>query len=196
MYKLTLGGAIVLAIVIPLALVALPFIEFFNGMAAQPKGKAQATYGRTYGEELLVGRAPVEGTIPHGYMPYPYEQLENTLDAAKQVGEQLENPIPVTMENLQRGRELYNINCKVCHGGRGEGDGSVVGPGRFPAPPSLHTKEALEYKDGTLYHIMTKGIGQMPAYAEKLDPDQRWLVAHYVGVLQRAMAPKPEDLKP
>ena len=47
MYKFTLGSALVLAIAAPLGMVAIPFIEFFNGMAAQPKGKAQLTYGRT-----------------------------------------------------------------------------------------------------------------------------------------------------
>jgi mono/diheme cytochrome c family protein len=196
MYKTTLGGALILSIAIPLALVALPFIEFFNGMAAQPKGKAQATYGRTYGEEWLVERVPAEGSIPLGYEAYPYDDLDNTMEAAKQVGEQYENPFPVTMANLGRGRELYNIFCITCHGGRGEGDGPVVGPGRYPAPPSLHTKEALEYKDGTLYHIMAKGIGQMPSYAQQLDPDERWMVAQYIDALQRALAPKPEDLEP
>ena len=64
MYKLTLGALVVLAIALPLGMVALPFVEFFNGMAAQPKGKAQATYGRTYGGDWLVEREPVEGTIP------------------------------------------------------------------------------------------------------------------------------------
>ena len=196
MYKLTLGGALVMALAIPLVLAAVPFIEFFNGMAAQSKGKAQAAYGRACGDELIVRRAPVEGTIPRRHHPYPYNSLESTIEAARQVGEQLENPIPITMENLERGRQLYNVYCMVCHGGRGQGDGPVIGPERFPAPPSLHTKEALQYKDGTLYHILSKGNGKMPSYADKLDPDERWMVAHYLSALQRAMAPKPEDLTP
>ena len=64
MYKATLVGFLLLAIFIPLGLVAIPFIEFFNGMAAQPKGKAQMTYGRRFGEELLVERPPPAGTMP------------------------------------------------------------------------------------------------------------------------------------
>jgi len=196
MYKLTLGGAVVFAITLPLALVALPFIEFFNGMAAQPKGKPQMTYGRTYDAELLVERAPVEGTIPRGHFPYPYDRPENTIEAAKLVGETPHNPVPVSLENLKRGQALYNVYCVTCHGSRGEGDGPVIGPDRFPAPPSLHTKEAIAYKDGALYHIMTKGIGKMPSYAEKLDPQERWVVAHYVRALQRSMAPTSEDLTP
>ncbi|UCE61309.1 MAG: cytochrome c [Phycisphaerales bacterium] len=196
MYKLTLGTLVVLAIALPLGMVALPFVEFFNGMAAQPKGKAQATYGRTYGGDWIVERCPVEGTIPRNHYPYPYEHVNNTIEAAGEVGTHLENPLPMTMANLQRGQRLYSVYCITCHGNQGQGDGPVIGPGRFPAPPSLHTKQALDYKDGTLYHIMTKGLGKMPAYTDKLDPEERWMVAHYLRALQRSMAPKPEDLKP
>ncbi|MGD2109164.1 MAG: cytochrome c [Phycisphaerae bacterium] len=194
MYRLTLGGALVLAFVIPLAMVALPFIEFFNGMAAQPKAKSQMTYGRTYDASLLVERLPVEGTIPRGYYPYAFDHMENTIEAAKEVGEELENPVPVTMASLQRGRALFDVYCLVCHGPRGEGNGPVIGPERFPAPPSLHTKDAQGYADGTLFHVITKGIGKMPSYAVKLEPEERWMVVHYIRALQRSMDPRPEDL--
>jgi mono/diheme cytochrome c family protein len=195
MYKLTLGATVVLAIMVPLGMVAIPFIEFFNGMAAQPKGKAQMTYGRTYGEDRPVERRPVEGTIPRGYVPYRFDHLGNTIEDARKAGNQLTNPLPLTIENLRGGQELYNVYCIVCHGERGEGDGPVIGPDRFPAPPSLHTKQAVGYNDGTLFHIMTKGIGKMPSYADQLDQRERWMVVHYLHALQRSMAPKPEDLQ-
>jgi len=195
MYKLTLGATVVLAIAVPLAMVAIPFIEFFNGMAAQPKGKAQMTYGRTYGEDRPVQRGPVKGTIPRGHVPYRFDHLGSTIDDARIAGQRLNNPLPLTLENLKRGQELYNVYCIVCHGRQGDGDGPVIGPDRFPAPPSLHTEQALGYKDGTLYHVMTKGVGKMPSYADQLDSRERWVAAHYVRALQRSMAPKPEDLK-
>mgnify|MGYP002725684088 CR=1 FL=1 len=195
MYKFTLGTVAVLAIIVPLGMVAIPFIEFFNGMAAQPKGRSQMTFGRVYGEERLVERAPVEGTVPRGHMPYRFGHLGNKIEDAKLVGEELVNPLPVTIENLQGGRELFEVYCIVCHGPKGNGDGSVVGAERFPAPPSMHTEQALEYKDGTLFHIVTKGTGKMPSYADKLDPRERWMVVHFLRALQRSMAPTPEDLK-
>ncbi len=196
MYKLTLGGAVLFALVLPLALVALPFVEFFNGMAAQPKGRPQMTFGRVFGAELLVERSPVDGTVPRGHYDYAYDHMGNTIEDARKVGEQLYSPLPITMDNLRRGRELYNVYCAVCHGSRGQGDGPVIGPGRFPAPPSLHTEQAREYENGTLYHIMTKGLGKMPPYAGQLDPDERWRVAQFVHALERSMAPTPEDLTP
>jgi mono/diheme cytochrome c family protein len=222
MYKATLVTLVVAAFVIPLALAATPFIEFFNGMAAQPKGKAQMTYGRTYGEELLVTRDPVPGTMPRGWAPYELAYLterieeakaadpemdptllaELEMNAAKEAGELLANPVPVTEEAMLRGRDRYDVFCIVCHGSKGQADGSatgtnpVTGVPRFPAPPSLHTEQARAYADGTIYHIITAGIGQMPGYADKLPPEDRWKVIHYVRALQRAMNPRSEDLEP
>ncbi len=46
-YKASLISMVALAFIIPIAIVAMPFNEFLNGMAAQPKGKAQMTFGRT-----------------------------------------------------------------------------------------------------------------------------------------------------
>lgn len=196
LFRFFLAGMLVAAVVVPLALAAMPFIEFFNDMAAQPKGKTQMTYGRLYGAPLVVERAPVPGTVPRDWYPYAFADLGNDVKVARAIGERNPNPVPVTLENLQRGQKLYNIYCIACHGERGLGDGPVTAvtkPGRFPPPPSLHTENARTYKDGSIYHIVTMGMGKMPSYADKLDPEDRWKVIHYVRALQRSMNPKPED---
>ena len=99
------------------------------------------------------------------------------------------------MEVLQRGRTLFTIYCGVCHGSEALGDGPVVGPDRFPAPPSLHTDVARAYKDGTLFQIISAGKANMSSYADMLEPKDRWAVIYYVRALQRSLHPKPEDLK-
>ena len=196
MYKATLVAAVACGFVVPLALVATPFIEFFNGMAAQPKGKSQMTYGRVFGEDRMVERPPVEGTVPRGYLSYPFAALGNEIQDAEKAGAALANPVPLTMENLKRGQAIYEILCIVCHGKKAEADGPVTGPNGFPAPPSLHTDRARAFKDGTIYHIIMKGLGKMPSYADKISPEDRWKTIQYVRALQRAMNPRPEDLKP
>jgi mono/diheme cytochrome c family protein len=192
---------VVLAFTVPLGIVALPFVEFFNGMAAQPKARTQMLIGRTYAQQQLVERQPVFGTMPRGYVPYAYDDRGNKIEDAKDVGLRLANPVPINMQNLRRGQKLYNVACINCHGEQGIGDGPVTGPsaspagGRFPAPPSLHTDEARGYEDGTIFHIITKGVGKMPSHANDLAPADRWKVVHYVRALQRSMNPKPEDLR-
>lgn len=194
-YKVVLVSLVALAFAIPLALAAIPFIEFFNGMAAQPKAKAQMTYGRVHGEEIPTQRPLAAGTVPRDYEVYPFEHLGNTPEDARLAGAGLENPVVRSLAHMHRGQEFYNIYCIVCHGREGTGDGPVVGPDRFPAPPSLHTDQARGYADGTIYHMITKGLGKMPSYADKLAPEDRWKVVHYLRALQRAMNPQPEDVE-
>jgi len=196
MYKATLLSFVALAFIVPLVLVTVPFIEFFNGMAAQPKGRTQMTYGRVRGQELLVGRLPVEGTIPRSFDPHAPEVGERTLQDAQEIGKQLENPVAPTLAHLEQGQKISTVYCSVCHGTRGEGDGPVTGASRFPAPPTLHSEQAVDYADGTIFHIITKGTEKMPGYADKVGRVDRWKVVHYVRALQLSMNPAPEHLEP
>jgi mono/diheme cytochrome c family protein len=198
LFKAAAVALVLLAFAVPITVVALPFLEFFNDMAAQPKGKAQMTYGREHdpaGEGWPVERPPVEGTLPRGHVPYPFAAAGNKLEDAKAVGTQLGNPLPYTVDGMKRGQTRFARFCFPCHGSKGEGDGPVTGPNRFPSPPSLNTDQARGYADGTIFHILTKGVNKMPSYAQQLTPEERWQAILYVRALQRAMSPKPGDLE-
>jgi mono/diheme cytochrome c family protein len=192
LFKAALITIVCLAFVVPICLVALPYIWLLNDMAVQPKGKAQSLHGTLLGESLVVERAPVEGTIPMGYFPYEYDQEDE--EAVVRAGEGLVNPVTPTLEVLEEGRKLWTYYCKTCHGVEGDGNGPIVGPDLFPAPTSLHTDAAQKYPDGRIFHVITRGQNTMPSYRDKFDPDERWAIVHYVRALQRARNPKPEDL--
>jgi hypothetical protein len=192
-YKAVLVAMMAGAFAIPLAFVALPYVEFFNDMAVQPKGRAQSLYGWWFPEKSLVERSAVVGTIAQGYHPYPLEGNDDK--TIKRAGQMFTNPLPRAMAVLERGRKVYNIYCYPCHSTMGLADGPVVGPNRFPAPTSLQTDVVRNYKDGEIFHIIARGKGKMPAYADRIAPEDRWAAIHYVRVLQRSMNPKPEDLK-
>lgn len=191
MFRVTLGAVFLAAVFIPIGLAASPFIEFFNDMAVQPKGKAQGTYGRLYGPPMNVERKPPAGTIPMDWFPY-HNEMETEEDA-RNAAESIPNPVPATMENLRIGQKVFTVYCRTCHGPTGMGDGPIVGPGRFPAPPSLHSDAAKKFKDGRIFHIITRGQNRMPSLAVQVSPFERWCTVHYVRALQRAMDPKPED---
>jgi len=99
------------------------------------------------------------------------------------------------MKTLELGRKLFNQYCITCHGEEGHGDGPIIGPDLFPAPPSLHTDTAKKFKDGRIFHNISRGQNTMPSYADKLTVEERWAVVLYVRALQRALNPKPEDLE-
>lgn len=180
------------AIVVPLAIVALPFLWILNDMAVQPKGKAQSFHGALQDESLLVERSPAPGSMPMSFVPYPIEGEGE--EAAQAAAEALSNPLTPTMEVLERGRKRFEQYCRTCHGTEGDGDGPIVGPDLFPAPSSLQSDVVREFADGRIYHVITRGQNKMPSYAPQLDPEERWSVIHFVRALQRARNPKPEDL--
>ena len=47
----------------------------------------------------------------------------------------LVNPTPPDSASLANGRKYYVINCSVCHGMTGKGDGTAIKYGLFPFPP-------------------------------------------------------------
>lgn len=192
LFKTILIAGFTMAFVIPLAVLALPYLEIFNDMAVQPKAKAQSMHGTLNGGAEVVERLPVEGTIPRSYFAYSMEGEGD--EAAVLAGETLVNPLVPTMDVLEEGQKLFNRYCWTCHGKQGDGNGPIVGPDLFPAPTSLHTEAARAFPDGRLYHVIMRGQNTMPSYADKLSIDERWATIHYVRALQRARNPKPGDL--
>jgi mono/diheme cytochrome c family protein len=183
-WRATLIGIFVGAVVTPLLFLALPYLEIFNDMAVQPKAKPQGEYGWFSDQQIITERKPVPGTLPMNFVPYPI--AGNDEKAAKLAGATLKNPLKPTMEVLQRGRQIFHNICRTCHGPRGDANGPIVGPDLFPAPLSLHSKQANEFEDGRIFHVITRGQNKMPSYAGTLEPEERWAVIHFVRALQLA----------
>jgi mono/diheme cytochrome c family protein len=73
----------------------------------------------------------------------------------------------------------------------GMGDGPVSGRG-FPAPLSFLKPQAMNMKDGEMFHILTYSKGNMPAHALQLTPTDRWAVILHVRVLQNKYTEFPK----
>ncbi|MDJ0522588.1 MAG: cytochrome c [Planctomycetota bacterium] len=188
-WKATLIALPILALVIPLLILSLPYLEILNDMAVQPKAKTQGHYGWFSNEIIMVERPPVPGTVPANVSAEAYEYVVTEKDeekAATFAGETLENPLKRTRDVIEKGRWLYERVCITCHGDRAEGNGPIIGPDWFPAPPSLHTPQARKYPDGRIWHIITRGQNKMPSYAYMLNPEERWQIVHWIRVMQRA----------
>lgn len=153
--------------------------QYFPDMAESPAYKAFESSPVTGDGKVLM--APATGTVPRGFMPFHYGSGE--AEAAR-AGRELENPETATPEALARGRKVFETFCVVCHGPRGDGDGAVVAPGKFPMPPSLTAKHARELPDGQLFHVVTWGGKLMPGYAAQIDARDRWRAIIHVRAMQ------------
>ncbi len=126
---------------------------------------------------------PPAGTLPYGTSSHRYGV---TAAETKRAGRELHSLSPATPAALARGKWVYGTYCGVCHGDGGHGDGSVIGPGRFPNPASLVAQHAKDLPDGAIYHIITVGQGLMPSHAVQVSPADRWHAVRYVRKLQAA----------
>jgi hypothetical protein len=126
----------------------------------------------------LTMRTPVEGTVPRDMVPFAWVKSDEDRIAA---GEALVNPLDATEENLDRGREVYNIFCLNCHGTAGDGQGYLFTSKRYPYPPaSLVSDKVKSLKDGEIYHTMTVGYGIMGAHGSMIRPEDRWKIILYI----------------
>lgn len=100
----------------------------------------------------------------------------------------LTSPITSDPQMTARGKELFRVNCAMCHNTNGEGAGKVpVG-----APP-LISDNAKGYVDGKIYGIISEGGNTgyssestyvMPKFRLLLTSEERWLIVNYMRTLQ------------
>lgn len=123
-------------------------------------------------------RIPVANTVPREMIPYPFD---NSLESRAKAAATLTNPLEPTAENLQQGRDQYNIFCTVCHGAAGDGNGYLFTSGRYAIKPaSLISEKMMAAPDADIFHVITAGFQVMGAYGHLIRPDDRWKISMFV----------------
>lgn len=134
-------------------------------------------------------RPPVPGTVARGHL-----HLDELLYTGKENGvESNRFPFPITHEDLERGRQRYNIYCTPCHDYTGSGRGMIVQRG-FPTPPSYHIDRLRQAPVGHFFDVITNGDGSMYSYASRIEPEDRWRIAAYIRVLQLSQHAPLQDV--
>ena len=98
-------------------------------------------------------------------------------------GQPASEPVPATDDSLQRGQILFDINCAMCHGQSGEGNGRLSGYYN-PPPANLTSEDVQALSNQQIFLVITQGWGRMPSIAENLSPVERWDVVNHVGGLR------------
>ncbi len=89
------------------------------------------------------------------------------------------NPIVATAESVARGKALFEINCVICHG-QTSAERGLVGKKLVPPPPGLDHDMVKGLSDSTIFKAITFGFGRMPAFKDKLLPEDRWNLLNFL----------------
>jgi len=125
---------------------------------------------------------PMNGSVPYYYADTEEERLRATAEIQA-------NPFPITAEGLERGKELYDVFCGICHGAKADGNGWLVDEAnlnaKYPAAPAnFLLDDHINSSNGRYYHAIMYGKNVMGSYKDKISYEERWQVIHYIRSLQ------------
>ena len=176
---------------------AAPPFELFPDMDHQDKLKAQKP--TQFFVDGIGARQPVPGTIPQGHeeavLPLEFTEGLQSYYATGVVDGSYGNGMPTELNTadeaqveflVNRGREMYDVHCAICHGESGNGAG-VVSKYLSDANvivASLDNFGPETHPDGYIFHVISNGKGNMGGYKHNIPLQDRWAITAYLRVLQ------------
>jgi mono/diheme cytochrome c family protein len=167
-----------------------PPLYIFPDMERQPKLRPQTA--DAFFEDGMSSRLPVARTIERSEplqvgakQVYRWQDSPVTTGLVTGSTNYVElNPLPITAELLQRGQQVFDINCAACHSKLGDGNGTPKRINAMAVVANLHDKRIVELPDGDLFNTVSHGKGLMPGYAANLPIQDRWAAIAYLRALQ------------
>lgn len=108
------------------------------------------------------------------------------------------NPVKFTAVYVARGKKIYDTQCAMCHGEKGDGKGDIVEemgikPSDFTQPETLKGRT-----DGELSAIIGVGSPTMPGQAKRMSDNHKWQLVNYLRSLAgekpgKATGNEPEE---
>lgn len=180
------AGRRLAAVLLPLALAACDPNDWLTDMKQQPSvGTWQKFSSDSGAGDTIPFRRNPQGSVPTtglavaawqvSYIPSPL-----ALDSMAS----LANPVAPDARSLESGRTVYQINCAVCHGDQGDGNGALrqLNPA-YGFAPAINGAATAARTDGYIFGLLRNGRGLMPTQ-NRLPEAQRWDVINYLRGLQ------------
>ena len=137
---------------------------------------------RKGGNMIFYNAMPVQGTMRRGDLfPYPFanDSVGYKMSAA------VKNPFDsLSKAQMSEAGRLFNINCAICHGAAGAGNGPLSASGHIGGVANFTLPAYIAMADGTMFHSINYGKGVMGSYASQLTRTQRWMIIKYIRTLQ------------
>ena len=155
-----------------------PLLVSFLLLSAVAGGLGGCDYGRMKEQEAVQTYKAKVPEMPAGAIP-----VKGGLQAEREEGPQgLKNPLPFNPASVSRGKEAFGYYCVMCHGNRGDGNGTV-GQSFAPLPTDLLGSPLQAQEDGKLFYTITFGLRRHPGLGFMITDDDRWALVHYLRAL-------------
>src|SRR5579883_1849351 len=101
----------------------------------------------------------------------------------------LQNPFPANPETIERGQQVYQQSCALCHGADGH-SATELGRGMYPPAMDLTSPHVQHWSDGDLFWIIQNGIRLtgMPAWNGAISEEDMWKLARFIHALPQISA--------
>ena len=107
------------------------------------------------------------------------------LPGGSDAGKKMKSPVPSSPESIDKGKALFQKNCRFCHGAEAKGNGPM-------APEGTHPSDLTDEKwdrgstDGEIFLVIRDGAGpkfDMKGFKSKLSETDMWNIVNYVRSL-------------
>ena len=108
------------------------------------------------------------------------------------------NPVKFLDIYVERGRKLFQTQCAMCHGAKGDGKGELAAEMKLN-PPDFTKPETLKNRtDGELFAIISVGSDVMPGQGTRMAERQKWMIVHFLRATggktpEKATGKEPEE---
>jgi mono/diheme cytochrome c family protein len=119
---------------------------------------------------------PTTGTAAPALL-VSHAQFPATIDSMSSIA----NPVAADQRSLENGRKSYQINCAICHGPGGMGNGNAT---KYGMPGMALINDRVKgLSDGYIFGMIRNGRGLMPSY-NRIDELERWDIVNYIRGLE------------
>jgi mono/diheme cytochrome c family protein len=132
---------------------------------------------------ILFGVAPSSGpTFAEGRMPQATPAPAAT------------NPVKPTAASLERAKKLYQVDCAMCHGDKGDGKTDLGKDMQLTLPDWTNPASLADTPDQSLFNAIRNGKGKMPPEVEGRASDTEvWNLIHYIRGMSKGYVAAPAN---
>ncbi len=137
------------------------------------------------GHKIFYNNLSPAGTIKRGEL-FPFS-VPNDSNGLINLSALVKNPLePLNGKELEEAGRLFNINCAICHGAKGENNGPLAA--KIGGVKSI-IATSPGYSDGRIFFVTEYGQLNMGSYASQLSREQRWRIVQYIRTLEPKTVP-------